>query len=212
MGLKKFLVSQVRKPKGFWGRRVARRMNRSHAELARWGISHLSIAEDYKILDIGCGGGANVNSFAKMVPQGKVIGIDYSEASVKMSKDLNKEWISKGRVEIFQESVSQLPFAENKFDLVTGFEAYYFWPDLVNDLKGILKVIKPGGLLALINEEHISDNKEKLEKSEMWANLGNFTIHSPPEYKDFLTSAGFSEVLLHEELNEGWIVALAKKE
>ena len=89
MGLKKFLVNQVRRPTGFWGRRVAKKMNVSHSELAKWGISHLIIRPDYWILDIGCGGGANLNIFAGMVSKGKVIGIDYSKTSVRVSKRIN---------------------------------------------------------------------------------------------------------------------------
>ena len=41
----------------------------------------------YRCLDIGCGGGANVKKLLVKTPYGKVIGIDYSEVSVKCTKD-----------------------------------------------------------------------------------------------------------------------------
>lgn len=55
-----------------------------------------------------------------------------------------------GRVEIQKASVSQLPFSDNKFDLVTAVETQYYWPDLDKDMEEILRVLKPGGTLIVI--------------------------------------------------------------
>ena len=140
MGFKKKLVIQCRKPRGIFGKWVAKGMNKGHSELASWGVNYISINPEDIILDIGCGGGMNIYNFAHKISSGKVFGIDYSDVSVQMSKKLNKNFIESGIVEIQKASVSSLPFSENSFDLVTGFETYYFWPDLINDLKGILKV------------------------------------------------------------------------
>jgi hypothetical protein len=38
-------------------------------------------------------------------------------------------------VEIKQVSVSQLPFPEDKFNLVTAVNTQYYWPDLVKDMQ-----------------------------------------------------------------------------
>ena len=76
MGFTKYIINQVRYPRGTFGRRVAKRMNKGHASLAEWGLSNIKLRADMKILDIGCGGGANVNSFAKIVTNEKVFGID----------------------------------------------------------------------------------------------------------------------------------------
>jgi len=45
-------------------------------------LQHVSIANDYTILDVGCGGGRTVSKLAAMATQGKVYGVDYSEESV----------------------------------------------------------------------------------------------------------------------------------
>ena len=135
MIFKKNVASQARKPKGLFGRYLIKMMNKVHAELWKWGLGHVNIKSEYIILDVGCGGGVNVHNFAKIATKGKIYGIDYSELSVKMAKKLNKRFIKEGRVEIKQASVSSLPFEKNTFDVVTGFETYYFWQDLVNDLK-----------------------------------------------------------------------------
>ena len=86
------LVLNCRKPEGELGEKMIQRMNKSHENLAQWGVSHLNVCEDDDILDIGCGGGVNVKRFAGMT-NGKVYGIDYSETSVKESEKYNKEEI-----------------------------------------------------------------------------------------------------------------------
>jgi ubiquinone/menaquinone biosynthesis C-methylase UbiE len=211
LGFTKYIINQVRYPKGIFGRRVAKRMNKGHASLAEWGLSNIKLRADMKILDIGCGGGANINSFARIITNGLVFGIDYSPTSVEVSKEVNKEFINSGRVEIHHSSVSELPFDENTFDLVSGFEAYYFWPDLTNDLKEIYRVLKIDGVLLLVNEGYKCENEKKRKIVEKWTKLGNFEVHSPDEYKDFLTRAGFSDIQIFEQKEQGWITSIAKK-
>ena len=47
------------------------------------------------------------------------------------------------------------------FNLVTAVESYYVWPDIINDLKEILRVIKPGGRLVLVNETYKHEDFER---------------------------------------------------
>ena len=186
-------------------------MNISHASLAEWGSSHIKLRKDIIILDVGCGGGANINHFAQFATDGRVFGIDYSPTSVKVSKEVNKKYIEEGIVEIRESSVSNIPFEDNTFDVVSGFEAYYFWPDLINDLKEIRRVLKINGVLLLVNEGYKCENKEIRKIVENWAKLGNFKLHSPEEYRDFLSKAGFSEIEVYEQKEKGWITAIATK-
>lgn len=211
MIFKKNVASQARKPKGLFGRFLIKMMNKVHAELWKWGLSHVNIKSEYIILDVGCGGGVNVHNFAKIATKGKIYGIDYSELSVKMAKKLNKRFIKEGRVEIKQASVSSLPFEKNTFDVVTGFETYYFWPDLVNDLKGIRNILKSEGILVLICEEYKSKNEALRKVSEEHAKMCNIQIHTPDEFRDFFKKAGFSETKMFEDQEHSWITVIGKK-
>ena len=112
----KELIKNARKPVGELGHQILDRMNKSHENMAQWGVSHFDIAEDDLILDIGCGGGRNLERFATQITTGKVIGIDYSEVSVEKSSKLNSEAISEGKVEVIQGSVSEMPFEDNTFE------------------------------------------------------------------------------------------------
>jgi ubiquinone/menaquinone biosynthesis C-methylase UbiE len=104
-------------------------MNSSHSKLTDWGLRQISIANHHTILDVGCGGGRTVGKLAALATQGKVYGIDYSDKSVAATKRTNARSIALGRVEILHGSVSQLPFSDSMFDLVTAVETHFWWPN-----------------------------------------------------------------------------------
>ena len=209
MGLMEKMVKQCRKPTGRLGRIMARAMNYGHSKVTRCGLSHVSINENDTILDVGCGGGKTVNTLAKTATEGKVYGIGYSEVSVAVSSKINKKFIEAGRVEILLGSVESLPFPDDFFDLVTVVEAYYFFPDLINNLKEIRRVLKPGGSVILINEAYRHDKFEK--RNAKWARMGDFTYHLPEEFREFLRDAGYSSIQIDVLENKNWIAATGTK-
>jgi len=211
MKLSEKFINQCRKPTGFFGKLMAKGMNKGHSEMASWGLKAIQINSDDIILDIGCGGGQNVFNIAQQIKEGKIYGIDYSDISVKVSKKLNKKFIKSRIVEIMKASVSSLPFFEDTFDLVTAFETYYFWPDLINDLKGILKMLKPTGSLLLVNEAFKCENESLRKRNEKWSKLGNFPIHTTQEIDQFLEEAGFSNIKIMIEENQEYFLALGRK-
>ena len=145
------LLLNARKPEGELGNELINHMNENHEGLCRWSLSHLNISEYDKILDIGCGGGVNVERFLKKT-RNKVFGIDYSPLAVERSIKLNEKSVGEGRCEIIHGSVSDLPFEDNEFDIVTAFETVYFWPDFINDLKEVRRVLKDDGIIFIANE------------------------------------------------------------
>ena len=212
MGFKEKMVKQVRKPKGTFGRRMAKMMNYGpHAKMANWAFDYIPVELNSVILDIGCGGGKNLQNFAKRATNGKIYGIDYSEVSVKVSKKVNKNSVSSGLVDIRNGSVSSLPYDENYFDLITGFECHFFWPDIVKDLKEVKRVLKFGSSLYLIAETYLSDNEEHANQVKQWAKMGDFPVYSPNELEDFFQKAGYSDIEIILENDENWLLVKGKK-
>ena len=212
---KEFIIN-ARKPVGELGDKLLDRMNESHESLAQWGVSHLDIEKDDVILDIGCGGGVNVERFLKMT-EAKVYGLDYSEVAVEKSAKLNESAIDEGRCEIIQGSVSDLPFEDNSFDIVTGFETVYFWPDFVNDSKEVRRVLKDGGIMFICNEAIPNENDERQKEL---IELLDMDIYSADQFDEYLREAGFSEIIcfsnegpdsLDKELLTGWLCVIARK-
>ena len=143
---------------------------------------------------------------SKMASEGKLCGIDYSEVSVKESKKKNKDDIKSGKIEITQGSVSSLPYDENSFDLVTGIETYYFWPNPIEDLKEVKRTLKPNGLILLIFEARSDENPE------IWKDYRDIVdMHIPSEagIKEELEKAGFSDIIT--DTKGDWLCAVGKK-
>jgi len=209
MGFIKNYIKQCRKPSGMLGRFVGRTMNYGHSKIHKWGLSHIKINPQDNILDIGCGGGKVIQQLAKYTPNGKVFGIDFSNDMVQLSKKINKELIQKGLVEIKNGNVSSLPFKDSTFDIVTAFETYYFWPNLIDDLKEIWRVLKSTGTLLITNEVY---KDKKFEKRNLkWTKLLDMKIHTPDEYHEFLIKSGYSSIEIDCIPEKNWITAVAKK-
>jgi ubiquinone/menaquinone biosynthesis C-methylase UbiE len=196
MGFAEKFVRQCRKPQGFLGKLVGRAMNAGHAKVRRWGLGYIPSESYVAILDVGCGGGAALRDMASIFPSAKLYGIDYSQDMVLLAKKVNKGLIEKERIEISHGSDSSLPFSDNTFDLVTAFEAYYFWTDLHRDLQEIKRVLRPGGTLLIVNE--VYENEKFQDRNRKWASWADMHLHTPTVYRDFLTAAGYEIIEVHE--------------
>ncbi len=91
-----------------------------------------------RLLDAGCGSGANVVWLARL---GGAVGIDLSPEALAFSR--------RRGVNVARASVLALPFPDASFDLVTSFDVlYHRW--VADDrvaVQELQRVLKPGGLL-----------------------------------------------------------------
>ena len=204
-----WVFRQVRKPSGWLGRRVVRAMNLSHATMADWGLQQVRVPKNAAILDVGCGGGRTVRRLAALASEGNVIGLDYSAASVAVSRDTNAKEIEAGRVQIARGSVAALPFPDRTFDIITAVETHYYWPDLPANVREILRVLKPGGSFALIAETYRGGPFRLLYGIVM--PLLRAAFLSDAEHRDLLTQAGFTEVATMHLSGRNWICAMGHR-
>src|ERR1700682_1321092 len=184
-------------------------MNSSHASVTDWGLKHVLIAKRFTILDVGCGGGRTIQKLAAIATEGMLCGVDYARGRVAASRGKNAQLIKAGRVEIRQASVSQLPFPDDKFDLVTAVETQYYWPDLVKDMQEILRVLKPAGTLVIIAESYQGGRYDKLQRPVM--RLLRSTHLSVEGHWELFSAAGYTGVQMFEEHNKGWICGTGRK-
>ncbi len=204
-----YVVRQVRKPTRWVGRLFAWLMNVSHSGLTNWGLEHVVVQKGSTVLDVGCGGGRTIEKLAALAPKGMIYGADYAEGSVAASRGKNSRLIEAGRVEITQASVSDLPFPNDKFDLVTAVETQYYWPHLITDMQEILRVLAPGGTLLVIAESYKGGKNDALQRPVM--KLLKSSHLSVDEQRDLFAAAGFRDVHVFEEQKRGWICAVGKK-
>jgi ubiquinone/menaquinone biosynthesis C-methylase UbiE len=208
-GIMQAVFKQFRKPTGWLAGLAGLGMNRGHEKVWRWGLEHVAIQPDAIILDVGCGGGGAVKILAQAASRGKVCGVDYSEDVLSTARRVNRALIKQGRVEIKQGSVSDLPFPDDTFDLATAFETTMFWPSLVDDLREVRRVLKPGSILLIANEAYANARFE--ERNAKWSRLANFQLQTPEETHQCLVEAGFAQVEIDTIPERNWIAATAQK-
>ena len=198
-----------KKPQGEYGSLMLRRMNRSHAPLSKWALGFLNFKNDDVILDIGCGGGATLKLINEYNPQAKLYGVDYSDTSIQESVIHNRELVDRGMLEIIKADVSKLPFDDNTFSKIITVESFYFWPNQKENLKEVLRVLKPHGHLLVVND--VYDTGSLTEKELENVKKYNLKIRTEQEYQELFHQAGFKDIRTHKMDGEDWMVIDGQK-
>ncbi|KAJ6604972.1 S-adenosyl-L-methionine-dependent methyltransferase [Mycena sp. CBHHK59/15] len=96
------------------------------------------------ILDVGCGPGTMTTSFAKLVPDGHVTGIERSTEDVlqRARKSAAAQGVS--NIAFAIGDVLALNFPDDSFDVVHAHQVLHHVPDPVLALREIIRVTKPG--------------------------------------------------------------------
>ena len=96
------------------------------------------------VLDVGCGSGRALKRLARLYPDSRFTGYDFCEDAVAAARQDKPDNL------VFEvKDVTRLGQQQERFDLVTAFDAIHdqIRPDLV--LAGIRRVLKPGGLFLM---------------------------------------------------------------
>jgi len=197
-----------KKPVGDDGRLLLEEMNRHHRKLSEWALSKLPMKECERILDIGCGGGMLISLLDERFADAEIYGIDISEESVNMAKNVNSGIVREGRCHITLDSVSDIPFEDGSFDLVTAFETYFFWPDLYNDLKEATSKVKKGGHMVIVSETY--PHPKFKERNDEAVRLYGLNLVDNDLMTEMLEGFGM-DVTVSTDEDKNWVAFVGKK-
>lgn len=194
------------KPHGEEGIQTIKNMNENHKDISEFAFECINVKDEDKILDIGCGGGVNIEKFLK-ITRCNVDGLDYSEISVAESTKRNQKAVDDGRCEVIQADVSSMPIDDETYDLVSAFETIYFWPDIANTFKEVARIIKPNGqfMIAQGTDGNHPDDEKWLSTVE------GMSVYTAPELEKYLIEAGFKNVDSFVKENDYILVVIARK-
>lgn len=98
------------------------------------------------ILDAGCGSGYKSLILAEANPGAKIVGVDLSEASVKLARQ-RLQHHGFENTEFHTLSIEELPQLALKFDYINCDEVLYLFPDPAVGLQAMKSVLKPEGII-----------------------------------------------------------------
>ena len=199
-------ITQCMKPHGEEGIQAIENMNENHRPISEFAFESINVGENDKILDIGCGGGVNIEKFLKLTAN-NVDGLDYSEVSLSQSVKRNKKAVEDGRCRVIKANVINMPIEDGMYDLVSAFETIYFWQDIENAFKEVSRIIKTNGqfMIAQGTDGNHPDDKKWLSTVE------GMKVYTADELKRYLLNAGFSSVSCFKKENDYIMVVIAKK-
>ena len=100
------------------------------------------------VLDIAAGTGEPGLTIATMLKGGKVVITDLSENMLEIAKKNAKQRGIKN-IETRACDVCELPFDDNTFDAISCRFGFMFFPDMLLAAKEMVRVLKPGGRIAV---------------------------------------------------------------
>ncbi|KAH8803717.1 S-adenosyl-L-methionine-dependent methyltransferase [Xylogone sp. PMI_703] len=108
------------------------------------------IAPSMHILDVGCGPGTITLDLAKLVPNGKVIGLEHESAQEMIQESGRAAQENKiHNIEFVTGDALALPFSDATFDITHAHQVLQHLRDPVLALREMARVTKPNGYVAV---------------------------------------------------------------
>lgn len=152
-----------------WSSRYGKR------QLLRSMVEALRLRGDEHVLDVGCGRGMLLLELARHLPQGSATGIDLwsrrDQSGNAAGATLRNATLAgvADRVRIETGDMRRLPWPDAHFDAVTASLAIHNLPtrtDREQAVREMVRVLKPGGRIALLDFRHTADYVRTLRNAE----------------------------------------------
>ena len=189
--LTEFLIKQSQKPSGLIGRVITKIWSFYFKKLSLWAIKQTTISSNYRILEIGYGGGSTIKNLLALNKHLEVHGIDISKESYRTAQRVHSDSIRKGSVQLKIGNVENMPYQNNYFDRIFAIQTHIFWKDIKKSFQEVYRVMSSNSTLIIASE------KEKIH----YHMTDYRTSH---EFSQLLTSIGFSKI--EEKQNRNWIL------
>jgi len=154
-----------------WGARARdwARQEERHRPLYEHALRSLDVGDGTAVLDVGCGSGLFCSLAANK--GARITGIDAAAPLLEIAK----ERVPAGDFRVGD--LQFLPFADDGFDVVTGFNAFQFAADPVAGLADAKRVAKPGSPIFVL----VWGRQERTELATILTALRPLVPPAPPD-------------------------------
>src|SRR5262245_37788137 len=166
------------------------------------------VASEDRVLDVGCGTGVLARTAAdRVAAESQVTGLDRNAGMLAVARRLRPQ------IDWRQGDATNLPFADESFDVVMSQFALMYFPDRIAALKEMARVLRPGGRLVIavwgpferatgyVNLTEIARRRCGQTAADILT--APFALGSKDELLDLFKAAGIDEVGV--ELRDGTV-------
>jgi SAM-dependent methyltransferase len=168
-------------------------MEQDHLPITLPVIEKMRLEAMESILDVGCGSGWLSRRLSKLLPEGRVVGMDISDEMIRVARRTS---VDHDNILFVTGEVGEIPWEPNFFTKAISVESAYYWPEPAAGAKEIRRVLRPGGT-AWILINYYRDNPY----CHQWGTLLAVLTHllSAQEWTELFRAAGFAEAS-HERI------------
>jgi ubiquinone/menaquinone biosynthesis C-methylase UbiE len=149
-----YIESQFGNPRGLIGHLAGIIMAYENRSRNLWTLSLLEIGPADQVLEIGFGPGWAIHQASRMAVNGLVAGVDRSRTMLAQANFRNRSGIKSGRVDLRLGTAASIPFEDEEFDKAYAVNSFHEWGEALPGLMEARRVLKPGGLLAIVEHPH----------------------------------------------------------
>jgi SAM-dependent methyltransferase len=114
-------------------------------------LAELALTTEDRLLEVGCGGGVLLKQALACGCTGA--GIDHSPAMLDVARELNADFIRRGRLEVLDGDAAHLPFPDDSFTCATMSGVFGFIADPVRALAELHRVLRPRGRIVIMGSD-----------------------------------------------------------
>lgn len=126
------------------------RLIRQARVLAPFILGRVDLGGCRRVLDLGCGVGAQLHILADRYPAARFDGVEASARQIERAASILKAPIRQGRVALHRAEAGSLPFADASFDAVVIVFVLEHLPDPWSAISEVHRLLRPGGVVHCI--------------------------------------------------------------
>ena len=180
IGLTVYLIRQCRKPHSLLGRFFLWEMGQRHMDLTGWGLSHVAIKSNFRILDVGCGDGVFLSCISdEWLRQG----LEPSASGVTLARQKNLD-VQQATLDTVQDKY--------EVDVISALDVVEHVVDPHQFLESFKPHLRPGGVVLLLTGD--ADSYAARIAGPHWSYLrwcGHISVLSRTGLRKLLQSHGF---------------------
>ena len=163
-------------------------MEQDHLPITLPVLEKMRLAPTDNVLDVGCGAGWLSRRLAKLVPAGRVVGMDISDEMIRHARRSSVDF---DNLLFVRGEVAQIPWQPNFFSHVISVESSYYWRDPAAGIRDIFRVLREGGSAWMVIN-YYRDNPH----CHQWGSLLAVPTHllAAEEWCGLFRAAGFTNV------------------